>query len=352
MCLDRAPTGKGLKGAGGAGNTLLPFALEVCEACGCPRLHGWVTWWHGLVSPQHLGSLPQPAWLLSRCWQLQPSGLHQVTRAPGHPDGSLGDPQGLRAAVRSCQVWPSDLSPHTAAIVCMDLARGGNSRLEFSPRKIRMHHSFFSTPRDEETTTPRLPWPRDLGQHRDPCASSLGDSITWLSVLLMGPWQLQPSGARHWRCLRGSLRAGFCLRLRPPGFRSEVCAPHATPAQLPRLTPSQPQGMDLCPQIILSPSCEHPPVPFLPSPWSRGFCVNSPGPSGTTHTPSSYRAVSVNVASGCSLVCGGQVPHCIALASCPAAPKAFCAWLPLNCFISPICIPVTSVSLGPAWALE
>lgn len=133
----------------------------------------------------------------------------------------------------------------------------------------------------------------------------------------MGPWQLQPSGAPHWRCLQGSLRVDSCLRLRPPGFRSEVCAPHAIPAQLPRLTPSQPQGMDLCPQIILSPSCEHGPVPFLPSHWSRGFCVNSPGPSGTTHTPSSYRAVSVNVASGCSLVYGGQVLHCIALASLP-----------------------------------
>ena len=145
---------------------------------------------------------------------------------------------------------------------------------------------------------------------------------------------------------------GSCLRLRPPGFRSEVCAPHAIPAQLPRLTPPQPQGKDLCPQITLSPSCEHAPGPFLPSHWSRGFCVNSPGPSGTTHAPSSYRAVSVNVASGCSLVCGGQVLHRVALASLPHGAQSLLRMAALKLLYLPhprpslVSIPGTSLGTG------
>lgn len=102
-----------------------------------------MTWWHGLVSPQHLRSLPQPAWLLSRCGQLQPSGLHQVTQAPGHPDGRLGDPQGLRAAVRSCQVWPSDLSPHTATIVCI---QGWQQQTGIFPQEDSDASFFFLNP--------------------------------------------------------------------------------------------------------------------------------------------------------------------------------------------------------------
>ena len=104
---------------GPGGDTWLRLPLESCGACGCPRLLGGMSRFHGLVSPRswplRLASLALAQVLAAAAVLVQ-----QVTRAPGHPDGGLDDPWGPRAAARSCRAWPSDRSPHTATFVCTD----------------------------------------------------------------------------------------------------------------------------------------------------------------------------------------------------------------------------------------
>ena len=109
----------GMVHGGPGGDTRLHLPLESCGACGCPRLLGGMSRSHGLVSP---GSWPPHSASLALAQVLAAAAVlvQQVTRAPGHPDGSLGDPWGPRAAARSCRAWPSDRSPHTATVVCMD----------------------------------------------------------------------------------------------------------------------------------------------------------------------------------------------------------------------------------------
>ena len=92
------------------GDMRLHLPLESLGACGCPRLLGGVSRSHGL------GLSLAPAQVLAAAALL----LQQVTRAPEHPDGSLGDPRGPCAAARSRRTWPSDRSPHTATFVCVD----------------------------------------------------------------------------------------------------------------------------------------------------------------------------------------------------------------------------------------
>ena len=116
------------------GDMRLCLPLESRGACGCPRLLGGVSRSHGL------GLSLAPAQVLAAAALL----LQQVTRAPEHPDGSLGDPRGQRAAARSRRAWLVTGHPTLPPLSVWTLAGYGSSGQEFS-KKTQMHH-FFSAP--------------------------------------------------------------------------------------------------------------------------------------------------------------------------------------------------------------